>query len=150
MLQEEVNQSTHITVKGIAGTRPREVAVNYIAKVLGARAEELFDIVKSVITDKEFDQDITGGLVLTGGGALIKSLPELGEYITGKPTKIGYPAPFGGMTNIMQNPKFSTVMGLLIESGRHKPLLRDKSQHQQVDLIGKLSDSLKSVFREIF
>ncbi|MCO4792936.1 MAG: cell division protein FtsA [Bacteriovoracaceae bacterium] len=150
VLQESVNQSAHITVKGIAGTRPREVAINYIAKVLGARAEELFDIVKTIIADKEFEQDITGGIVLTGGGALIKSLPELGEYIIGKPTKIGYPAPFGGMTNIMQNPKFSTVMGLLIESGRHKPIEVGKEESVQVDLIGKLSDSLKSVFKEIF
>lgn len=151
VLQESVNQSAHITVKGIAGTRPREVAINYIAKVLGARAEELFDIVKNIIAEKDFDQDISGGIVLTGGGALIKSLPELGEYIIGKPTKIGYPSPFGGMTNIMQNPKFSTVMGLLIESGRHKPIVLSKDhQHPQVDLIGKLSDSLKSVFKEIF
>jgi cell division protein FtsA len=151
VLQESVNQSAHITVKGIAGTRPREVAINYIAKVLGARAEELFDIVKNIIAEKDFDQDISGGIVLTGGGALIKSLPELGEYIIGKPTKIGYPSPFGGMTNIMQNPKFSTVMGLLIESGKHKPIVMSKDhQHPQVDLIGKLSDSLKSVFKEIF
>jgi len=151
VLQESVNQSAHITVKGIAGTRPREVAINYIAKVLGARAEELFEIVKDIIAEKDFDQDISGGIVLTGGGALIKSLPELGEYIIGKPTKIGYPSPFGGMTNIMQNPKFSTVMGLLIESGRHKPIMISKDQqHPQIDLIGKLSDSLKSVFREIF
>ena len=151
VLQESVNQSAHIAVKGIAGTRPREVAINYIAKVLGARAEELFDIVKNIIADKDFDQDISGGIVLTGGGALIKSLPELGEYIIGKPTKIGYPSPFGGMTNIMQNPKFSTVMGLLIESGKHKPIvITNDNQHQQVDLIGKLSDSLKSVFKEIF
>lgn len=151
VLQESVNQSAHITVKGIAGTRPREVAINYIAKVLGARAEELFDIVKDIIAEKDFDQDISGGIVLTGGGALIKSLPELGEYIIGKPTKIGYPSPFGGMTNIMQNPKFSTVMGLLIESGKHKPISISKDQQQpQIDLIGKLSDSLKSVFKEIF
>ena len=151
VLQESVNQSAHITVKGIAGTRPREVAINYIAKVLGARAEELFDIVKEIIAEKDFDQDISGGIVLTGGGALIKSLPELGEYIIGKPTKIGYPSPFGGMTNIMQNPKFSTVMGLLIESGKHKPISISRDQQQpQIDLIVKLSDSLKSVFKEIF
>ena len=151
VLQESVNQSAHITVKGIAGTRPREVAINYIAKVLGARAEELFDIVKEIIAEKDFDQDISGGIVLTGGGALIKSLPELGEYIIGKPTKIGYPSPFGGMTNIMQNPKFSTVMGLLIESGKHRPISISRDQQQpQIDLIVKLSDSLKSVFKEIF
>ena len=76
VLQESVNQSAHIAVKGIAGTRPVKLQLTN-CKVLGARAEELFDIVKNIIADKDFDQDISGGIVLTGGGALIKSLPEL-------------------------------------------------------------------------
>ena len=59
---------------------------------------------------------INGGYVVTGGGALIKGLQELGEYVLEKPTKVGFPYPFGGMTNIMQNPKFSTVLGLMLES----------------------------------
>ena len=47
---------------------------------------------------------------------VIKDLSELGEYLLEKPTKVGFPRPFGSMTNIMQNPKFSTVLGLLISS----------------------------------
>jgi len=59
---------------------------------------------------------------------------------------------FGGMTNVMQNPKFSTVLGLLIEaSQRMSPVaIKDKVEHEHVDLIGKLGDSIKSVFKEIF
>jgi len=56
------------------------------------------------------------------------------------------------MTNVMQNPKFSTVLGLLIEaSQRMSPVaIKDKVEHEHVDLIGKLGDSIKSVFKEIF
>ncbi len=151
VLKETVNQSAHITVQGIAGTRSREIQLSMIAEVLGARAEELFDIIKNVIDDKGVINEITGGIILTGGGALIKGLPELGEYIIGRPTKIGYPKPFGGMTNIMQNPKFSTVLGLLIESShmRGRTDVNDKITGQ-IDIMGRLSDSLKSVLREIF
>ena len=82
----------------------------------------------------------------------MNSLPELGEYILDKPTKIGYPSSFGGMTNIMQNPKFSTVLGLLIEAGKGEQVNGHIEHNDSVnpDLIGKLSDSLKTVFREIF
>lgn len=151
VLKESVNQSAHITVQGIAGTKSREIKIATIAEVLGARAEEVFDIVKNILDEKELLEDISGGIVLTGGGALIKCLPELGEYITGRPTKIGYPRPFGGMTNIMQNPKYSTVLGLLIESYelRGKGIINEKSS-AQIDIMGRLSDSLKSVFKEIF
>lgn len=173
VLAEELNQSAHITVQGLSGTRPREVQLGVVAEVLGARAEELFNVIRGIIEEKKLDENIAGGFVLTGGGALIKGLPELGEYILMRSCKIGYPIPFGGMTNIMQNPKYSTVLGLLIEAAKRKPyaysqtssnslhtrqqneigITRDKEKENSEinrDIIGKLSESLKSVFKEIF
>ncbi len=151
VLAESLNQNSHITVQGISGTKAREVQLSYIANVLGARAEELFTLIKETINEKDLGNEITGGIVLTGGGALIKGLPELGEYIIEKPTKIGYPAPFGGMTNIMQNPKYSTVLGLLLESGNGKKVeVHNNNKNSEADIMGRLGDSLRSVFKEIF
>jgi cell division protein FtsA len=167
VLAEQLNQSAHITVQGLSGTKPREVQLSVVAEVLGARAEELFDVIKVMIDDKKLNDQVAGGFVLTGGGALIKGMPELGEYILMRSCKIGYPIPFGGMTNIMQNPKFSTVLGLLIEAAKRKPYVATQNQganaqrvvfnskdnettHANSDLISKLSESLKSVFKEIF
>jgi cell division protein FtsA len=153
VLAEQLNQSAHITVQGLAGTKAREIRLSLVAEVLGARSEELFEIIRTIIRDKNLDNEITGGIVLTGGGALIKGMPELGEYILERSMKIGYPIPFGGMTNIMQNPKFSTVLGLLIEASKRNELVPAKSRSSigsQSDIISRLSDSLKSVFKEIF
>ncbi len=153
VLAESLNQNSHITVQGISGTKPREVKLSYVADVLGARAEELFSLLKETIHDKNLQNEITGGIVLTGGGALIKGLPELGEYIIERPTKVGYPAPFGGMTNIMQNPKYSTVLGLLLESASRKKqtnINKSFNSSREADLIGRLGESLRSVFKEIF
>jgi cell division protein FtsA len=172
VLAEQLNQSAHITVQGISGTKPREVQLSVVADVLGARAEELFEIIKDVVIERKLDDQVAGGFVLTGGGALIKGMPELGEYILMRSCKIGYPLPFGGMTNIMQNPKYSTVLGLLIEAGKRKPFIASinqastnsqrmslnntknnkdvETQTSHTDIISKLSDSLKSVFKEIF
>ncbi len=152
VLSEKLNQSTHITVQGLHGTKSREVQVSQIAKVLGARAEELFSLVKTNLEERELDMKITGGVILTGGGALIKGLSELGEYVLERPTKIGYPVPFGGMTNIMQNPKYSTVLGLALESAKRRAPSYGTlvKQNHQVDLVGRLGDSLRSVFKEIF
>jgi cell division protein FtsA len=154
VLNEKVNQSAHITVQGLSGTKPREVRLGEISEVLGARAEELFNIIDTVIKEKNIEDCITGGYVLTGGGALIKGLPEMAEYILEKPSKVGFPVPFGTMTNIMQHPKFSTVLGLLLET-QHTvtgdPVGKyDDEEKVSIDLVGRFSNSLKNVFKEIF
>ena len=158
VLAEKLNQQAHITVHGLSGTKAREVQLSEVAAVLGSRADELFNIVKKQLAERDLTDFITGGYILTGGGALIKDLPELGEYILEKPTKIGYPRPFGGMTTVMQNPKFSTVLGLLLESQKeiHVPVAKDKNKSKNIegsteeDLISRFSHSLKNVFKEIF
>jgi len=153
VLGEKMNQSAKITVQGLPGMKDREVQMSVIANVLGSRAEEMFTIIKEMITEKNLSAEITGGIILTGGGALIDGLQELGEYIIDRPTKIGHPIAFGGLTKVMQNPKFSTVLGLIASAQRNKKTVkRDTSADvdHHVDLIGKLSNSLKSVFKEIF
>jgi cell division protein FtsA len=142
---------TYLTVQGLSGTRPREVSMGYVAEVLGARAEELFQVVREMILEKNLQGGITGGFVLTGGGALVKNLPELAEYILEKPVKVGYPQAFGGMTSAMQHPKFSTVLGLLQESNHFSEAkARDEKVEDESDMFDKLGKSLKNVFKEIF
>lgn len=152
LIPDTLNKSSHITVQGLSGTRSREVKMEFIVDVLNARTEELFTIIKDIIEDRQLDHLITGGYILTGGGVQIKGLCEAAEYILMKPTKIGYPRPFGGMTNVMRSPKFSTVLGLLIEAHKNYKINYEKTikTRNQMDLIGRLSESLRSVFKEIF
>lgn len=142
---------TYLTVQGLSGTKPREVPLSFISEVLGARAEELFQVVRELILEKNLQGEITGGFVLTGGGALIKNLAELAEYILEKPVKLGYPTAFGGMTTAMQHPKFSTVLGLLQESQHaSQAVTRQEKTEDEVDMFDKLGKSLKNVWKEIF
>ncbi len=150
VLKDSQNDS-YITVQGLSGTKPREVPMSFIAEILGARAEELFQVVREVIVEKNLQNEITGGFVLTGGGALIRHLSEMAEYYLEKPVKIGYPMAFGGMTTAMQHPKFSTVLGLLQES-RHESeaATREEKRNDETDMFDKLGKTFKNVFKEIF
>lgn len=152
VLKDTQLNETYLTVQGLSGTRPREVPLSFIADVLGARAEELFQVVRELILEKNLQDEITGGFVLTGGGALIRHLPELAEYYLEKPVKMGYPTAFGGMTTAMQHPKFSTVLGLLQESKNvsHAKSRVEEKDEDDTDMFDKLSKSLKNVFKEIF
>jgi cell division protein FtsA len=151
VIPEGVGDNSCITVQGLSGTRPREVKLQLVADVLGSRAEELFSIIKEIIRERGLSHEINGGYVLTGGGSLIKSLADLGEYILERPTKTGHPLSLGGMTRIMHSPKFSTVLGLLLEAKKKKVnFVENNRRRGHKDLISRLSESLRSVFKEIF
>jgi cell division protein FtsA len=144
-------KDTYLTVQGLTGTKPREVPVSLIAEILGARAEELFNVIKEVILEKNLQNEINGGFVLTGGGAMIKNLPEMAEYFFEKPVKLGYPAAFGGMTSAMQHPKFSTVLGLLQEArSSSRAQIHEESTATEDDMFERIGRSIKNVIKEIF
>lgn len=149
VLKDLVNQSSNISVQGLSGVKSREIPLGLVAEVLEARAEELFDIIANIIKERNLTDKIMGGVVMTGGGALIKGLTEVAEFTLEKPVKIGYPSAFGGMTTVMENPKFSTVLGLLLESNNISPgQIRPRMVNG--DILNRLGDSIKGVFREIF
>ncbi len=153
VIPEQADPRVHVSVQGLTGTRPKEVPQTAIAEVLGARAEELFTVVKDIIEDKNLNSLITGGYVITGGGALVRGLSQLAEYTLEKPAKIGFPKPIGGMSNVMQDPKFSTVLGLLLDTTEQNNSIqvrRSSTKSDGSDIVTRLGSSFKNVFRDLF
>ena len=52
-------------------------------------------------------------MVLTGGSSLITGIEDLGEQVFDLPTRVGAPRRLGGLTDIVDNPAYSTAVGLL-------------------------------------
>jgi len=152
VLKDEQNKNSKVKIQGLPGTNPRDVELKMVSDILGARAEELFKLIKKVAEDSRTLNKITGGFVLTGGGSMIKGLPALGEFLLDFPTKVGYPIPYGGITKNMQSPKYSTVMGLLQLAKKRMERIpeRPKFLSGHGHFIGKIKESLKSVIKEIF
>ena len=153
VLREQADPKVHISTQGMTGTRPKEVPQAMVAEVLGARAEELCAVVREIIREKQLEPLITGGYVLTGGGAMIRGMAELAEYSLEKSVKIGYPRPVGGMGTVMQDPKFATVLGLLLDSSKQdNPSLMDhhKESDDTTALLGKFGTSLRGIFKDLF
>ena len=66
---------------------------------------------------EESKKKLIAGIVLTGGGAQLKHIKQLVEYITGMDTRIGYPNEHlaSNSDSELSSPLYATVVGLLMK-----------------------------------
>ena len=86
--------------------------------VLQTRAEELLEWVNQEILSKASHISITSGLVITGGGSLLRGLDTLAEKICNTPARIGK-IRFDEELNKLSSPIYATGYGLLIYATQH-------------------------------
>ena len=115
-LAEEVYDNRIITIPGLKGRDPKEISEKNLARIIQARIEEILDYVVWEIRRSGFERKLIGGLVLTGGGALLNHIDKLAEYHTGISTRIGIPIEHlaHGYDERVCSPIFATSLGLLI------------------------------------
>ena len=103
-----------IILPGVGGRAPIEIDKRLLAQIIQPRMEEIFEIAALEIKRSGYSKHLSGGVVLTGGGALIKGTAELASEVLGMPVKIGIPTGFsGGLTREIENPAYSTAVGLV-------------------------------------
>lgn len=103
-----------IEIESVGGRTPRTVARSSLCKVLEARADETFKLIQKELQEKGFVGKLGSGVVLTGGGAELRGLAEMGDFIFDMPVRLGRPIRAGGLADIVSAASFSTVVGLLM------------------------------------
>lgn len=111
----EIVSNDSILIEGISGRPPKEVGKSTLCQIIEPRMQEIFEIVRDEIEVAGYSRKLSAGLVITGGGSLIKGAATLAKEVTGLDVKIGIPSGrFGGVFNEVVNPKYSTAIGLII------------------------------------
>jgi len=106
-----------VTIPGINGRESKEIAVNKLSYIIQARMEEIIDIILHEIEKSGYYEKLGAGIVVTGGGAMLKHLPQLIKFRTGLDVKIGYPTENLSAENEIDtnHPIFSTSVGLILK-----------------------------------
>ena len=115
-LAEEANVNAYITIPGLRGLPPKEISVRNLAHIIQARMHEILDYVVYHLKQIDLDKRLYGGIILTGGGAQLKHIRQLTEFVTGLGARIGYPNEHlaGGHNESLMNPMYSTCIGLIL------------------------------------
>ena len=110
-----------VSIPGLRGREPKEISLKNLSKIIHARVLEIIEQAFAEIKaygHEDPRRKLIAGIVLTGGGAELKHIKQLVEYITGMDTRIGYPNEHlaGDSDEEISSPMYATAVGLVMNS----------------------------------
>ncbi|MFB1485569.1 MULTISPECIES: cell division protein FtsA [unclassified Thiocapsa] len=112
--------SESIEVPSIGDRPPRRLSRQTLAEVVEPRYEELLTLLHNELRRSGFEDLVAGGVVLTGGSSKMDGLIELAEEVFHMPVRLGVPQYVIGMDEVVNNPIYSTGVGLLMYARQHR------------------------------
>ncbi|WP_156307066.1 cell division protein FtsA [Sphingobacterium endophyticum] len=152
-LADENKENEVICVPGIRGREAKEISVKNLAYIIQARMEEIIEHVYYEIKASGYENKLIAGIVITGGGAQLKHLVQLVEYITGIDCRIGYPNEYLAKTDMLnkqafdelKSPLYATGIGLLIKGIQS---IEEEEKRNEEKFIKKIAPTTKENKKE--
>ena len=148
-----------VAIPGLRGRAPKEITLKNLAKIIQARMEEIIEAVYQEIKSTGLEKRLIAGIVLTGGGSMLKHIEQLTQFITGMDTRIGYPNEHlaSNSADEMTSPMYSTGLGLVlmgmqradvsrVKNDASKPEEKEAEQKPQKVKSNKVADWLDRFF----
>jgi len=106
-----------VTIPGISGREPKEISFKNLAYIIQSRMEEIIDAVNYEIDNSGYAEKLSAGIVLTGGGALLRHLSQLVKFKTGYDVRIGFPNEHlsADSSEDINQPMYATGIGLILK-----------------------------------
>ncbi len=112
--EKAIIRDEEIVIKGIGAWGSQSIPVSLLTQIIHARMREIFNLVDNEIRSAGLKNKIRGGVIITGGGSLLRGCAELASEIFGLPARIGVPLESNtGSLSALEKPEYSTVIGLL-------------------------------------
>ncbi|OAJ35558.1 cell division protein FtsA [Piscirickettsia salmonis] len=103
------------------GDRPgKRLSYADLAQYIGPRYEELFNLIHAELSRSGLLDQLTAGIVLTGGTSKIRGAVDLAEQIFEMPVRLGLPQHVQGLADVIRNPIYSTAVGLVLYAAQEQ------------------------------
>jgi len=112
-LTEEIGKKESIDLSKIDEKEEGVVNRREISKIIEARIDEIFGLVNKELKKIDREQLLPAGVILVGGGSKIPGIIDLAKDRLKLPVQLGYPQGIDGLVDKIDDPAFSTAIGLI-------------------------------------
>ena len=148
-IAQTVDEEQMIELPGIGDQPLREIRQQYLAEVIEARMEEMFELIRNNLVQTNYAQLVRSGLVLTGGTSKLDSVVPLAERTFNMPIRVGVPLYDATLREVVRQPRFSTGVGLCEFGYQNRGRFGNSVSDQQKGHSGTASKFLES-FRRLY
>ncbi|MFC2083892.1 cell division protein FtsA [Bacteroidota bacterium] len=153
-LESAIIKDEDIYIKGTGARGNIKIPITLLTQIISVRMRELFTLVDNELRQAGLKNKIKAGIVLTGGGSLLRGCTDLAEEVFGLPSRIGVPLELGeGLSNEIESPEFATVAGLIRGipgmSSKSNWLSNQSNGRQKKFKIGSLFKKVQEFFDEL-
>lgn len=115
----DMENQEDLRLPGFGNQTFSQVSRQGLCEVIHDRVDELLRLILREVNNAGLDSAPPGGLVLTGGSSKLSGLEELAGSIWPGPVRIGVPTASAWVPQDLEDPAFSTALGLLFWDVRH-------------------------------
>ncbi|MBU8932919.1 MAG: cell division protein FtsA [candidate division Zixibacteria bacterium] len=117
-----VNPEEMVMVESAGGRGPREISRHVLASIVEPRVEEILSLAVREIKRANAGEMLTGGLVLSGGGALLAGTVELAEQMMDMPAQRGEVKYYEHIPDSLNTISHATALGLALYGFNNEPM----------------------------
>lgn len=145
-----VNNRDTVNVPSIGGRVPRTLPKSVLADVIQPRIGEILDLVYREVQGSGYLENVSAGLVITGGTSKLKGICNLAQQTFGLPARIGLPLKIGGLKEKVNDPMYATGVGLLLHGAEERKADNGNPKSLKANHFDKIFKRMKDWFSEYF
>ncbi len=146
MLDDE-ERTEVIEIQPVGRNETRGLSKEILCDIMQPRAVELLQHIAREANSAK--AQISGGVILTGGGALVRGMCEMAEQVFDAPTRLGFVEPeyFGGLLDSARSPAWATACGLALTSMKSHLRDGDVGGRSPVRKVTEFFENIRDKFR---
>lgn len=113
-LPETIRKDEEIDLSDFDPHEEGTVSARHVAEIIEARLSEIYQFVNEELKSIGRAELLPSGILLTGGGAKLPGAVEQAKEALRLPAQVAYPRTLRGMADQIDDPSFSTAVGLIL------------------------------------
>lgn len=155
-----LDDTEEVIIPGIGGRGPEVLSRRELCQIIQARIEEMFNMIKVEIVRKTHLTQLSGNVVLTGGGAQLLGITELAQKVfRTTAVRVGVPGNRGDIPTEYRLPEYATAIGLVlsntrlknrIDTKRHNKYNSGETKRVKSEQASGIMEKMRAFFNELF